>query len=124
MNDCGRHIPQYCQMDMTSLVVNNSSIQIGRNPPVPPFYENDHNTVMKKGSIGLPSVQIVKTTSGKGLWVCGPTTTYKDQLKNLGGKWNGSKKAWIFSLKSQQQLLDLFQLTETDIGSETKEESS
>jgi hypothetical protein len=64
------------------------------------------------------SVQIIKTQSGKGLWVCGKTFSYKDQLKNLGGKWNTSKKAWIFSLEPKQQLLDLFNLTETDIGSE------
>jgi len=64
------------------------------------------------------SVQIIKTKSGKGLWVCGPTIPYKDQLKSLGGKWNPSKKAWIFSLKPQQQLLDLLKLTEGDIGSE------
>ena len=66
-----------------------------------------------------PKITIMKTLSRKGLWVTGPTMPYKDQLKALDGKWNPSRKSWILNLKYQTELLDLFQLTENDIGSET-----
>ena len=67
-----------------------------------------------------PTIEIIKTKSGKGLWVCGQTFTYKDQLKEMGGSWNKYKQAWVFTLAQQQQLLDLFKLTEQDIGIETQ----
>ena len=65
-----------------------------------------------------PQIQILKTKTGKGLWVGGKTFDHKDQLKELGGGWNKYKKAWIFPLEKQQSLLDLFKLTEEDIGVE------
>lgn len=63
-------------------------------------------------------VEIVKTKSGKGLWVCGNTFPYRVQLKALGGKWNSYKNAWVFTLTAQQELLELFQIKEDEIGIE------
>lgn len=63
-------------------------------------------------------IQMLKTKSGKGLWVSGKTYSYKDQFKALGGSWNKSKQSWVFSLTKQQELLDLLKLKEEDIGVE------
>ena len=55
---------------------------------------------------------------GRGLWVQGDTREHKGKLMELGGKWNSSKKAWVFSSKKQQELLDLFGMTPNEIGQE------
>ncbi len=65
----------------------------------------------------MNSITIQKTLSGRGLWVSGETFPHMTQLKSMGGKWNASKKSWIFSLKKQNELLDYFNLRQTDIGS-------
>lgn len=72
-------------------------------------------------SIGIGKISILKTKSGKGLWVCGETEGYKDVLSGMGGKWNLSKKCWVFSLKHQEALLDLFGFHESDIGQQKAE---
>jgi hypothetical protein len=66
----------------------------------------------------MDSITISKTASGKGLWVSGSTSPHKTQLKEMGGKWNPSKKSWVFSLKQQQELLDYFNLTTSEVGQE------
>lgn len=66
----------------------------------------------------MDSITIEKTASGKGLWVTGQTSPHRNQLKEMGGKWNTSKKSWVFSLNKQQELLDYFKLTTDDIGQE------
>ena len=44
-------------------------------------------------------VRIGLTDSGNGIWVCGPATfTYKTDMISLGGKWNASRKCWVFSI--------------------------
>jgi hypothetical protein len=61
------------------------------------------------------NVHIEKTATGKGLWVCGETFPYKDQLKGMNGQWYKSKHCWLFNLKQKQDLLTLFGLQEEDI---------
>ena len=83
--------------------------------------QSDHGLTEKIPLTQKPAqIEILKTKSGKGLWVGGKTFGYKDQLKGLDGSWNKYKQAWIFPLDKQQQLLDLFKLTEQDIGVESQ----
>ncbi len=65
-------------------------------------------------------IAIQKTLSGKGLWVFGQTFPHKNQLKEMGGKWNASRKSWVFQVIKLQELLDYFKLTENDVGQEEK----
>lgn len=60
-------------------------------------------------------ITIMKTLSGKGLWVLGDTVNHKDKLKEMGGSWNSSRKSWVFPIKNQQTLLDYFQLSSEQI---------
>jgi len=60
-------------------------------------------------------ITIMKTLSGKGLWVSGNTVNHKDKLKEMGGSWNSSRKSWVFSIQKQQILLDYFQLSSEQI---------
>jgi hypothetical protein len=62
------------------------------------------------------NIIIEKTESGRGLWVSGETLPFKDQLKQLGGKWNSPRKSWVFSLQKKHQVLALFNLPEEAIG--------
>jgi hypothetical protein len=79
-------------------------------PEVEPSYpevESTHVEVEIPLPVEIKNIDLIKTKTGKGLWVCGDTKSSKDTLIAMGGKWNASKKCWIFSLKQQQQLLDL-----------------
>jgi ribonuclease HI len=60
-------------------------------------------------------VQLVRTESGKGLWVQGQTKDHKEQLKAMGGKWNASKRSWVVPQSKQAALLQYFNLSESDI---------
>lgn len=63
-----------------------------------PTVEEMPSTVVNKYSFSLKL-----TESGKGFWVSGDTKEHKDILKEVGGKWNSSKKAWVFSVKNHLQ---------------------
>ena len=44
----------------------------------------------------------------KSFYVKGNTKDYKEQLKNLGGKWNGFKKFWIFPINKREEVEKIF----------------
>lgn len=51
-------------------------------------------------NILLGEIHISSTETGKGIWVCGEATkNISDDLKTLKGKWNASKKCWVFTKK-------------------------
>lgn len=62
--------------------------------------------------------RVIITKSGKGVWVCGSTTPIKDSLKELGGKWNASKKCWVFTKAKLPSILELLGLPESIIEQE------
>jgi hypothetical protein len=62
--------------------------------------------------------RVIITKSGKGVWVCGSTTPIKTSLKDLGGKWNVSKKCWVFTKNKLAHILDLLGLSESMVEQE------
>lgn len=53
------------------------------------------------------SIEIVKYTE-KTFIVKGDTKDYKDKLKEIGGKWNGFKKFWIFPNSKREEVEKIF----------------
>jgi len=51
--------------------------------------------------------------------VKGNTTEYKDRLKEIGGKWNGFKKFWIFPNSKREEVERIF--SDVDIFYESEE---
>ena len=66
-------------------------------------------------------IQLIITKSGNGLWVCGSTQPHQAFLKSIGGKWNSSRKCWVFSLKAVEILLSYFNQTRQNLLQQPKE---
>jgi hypothetical protein len=75
--------------------------------------------VTKKKQQNEQSIVLIKTKSGKGLWVGGNTLPHKEDLKKMGGKWNPQRGMWIFNMENdQKKLLKHFQYDENKIYQE------
>ncbi len=64
------------------------------------------------------SIEIVEYTE-KTFIVKGDTKDYKDKLKEIGGKWNGFKKFWIFPNSKREEVEKIF--NDVDIFYESEE---
>jgi len=61
-------------------------------------------TILKSGQIYMEDYE--KNGQIKSFLVKGDTTTVKDGLKELGGKWNSSLKGWIFSKSKEVEVAE------------------
>lgn len=69
-------------------------------------------------------VNIYWTAGKKGVWVCGQTFAHKTKLLSLGGKWNPSKKCWVFPASKQESLSEYFQLPPQQLPQEQEQTES
>lgn len=70
------------------------------------------------------NIQMLTTKSGKGIWVCGDTLPHQDFLKSVGGKWNQSKKCWVFYIGKKEELMKYFNKKPEDINTQGIEDDT
>lgn len=79
--------------------------------------ENKENSKDKKRDNEINAIHY----TDKSILVKGDTKPIKDQLKEIGGKWNSTLKGWIFSIKKENDIKKLgISITSKEKESETK----
>jgi hypothetical protein len=72
-------------------------------------------TLIKKKDDQNEKIEIIITKSGRGFWVNGNTKQMKDNMKNMGGSWNSTRKMWIFKLKDLDMVMNYFNINKDNI---------
>ena len=61
------------------------------------------------------SIEIFRNVTGGGLWICGDTDKYKDQLETIGAHYLPPKDCYVAAVKHQKEILDFFGMNESQI---------
>ncbi len=81
--------------------------------------KTDTNEKLEKSEISESDEIVINDYTEKTFIVQGNTKDYKDKLKEIGGKWNGFKKFWIFPNSKREEVEKLF--SDVDIFYDSEE---
>jgi hypothetical protein len=60
-------------------------------------------------SLPTHPLRVIVTKTGKGIWICGATTPFKDIIKTeIGASWNPSKKCWVTTISKLDNIMKRF----------------